>query len=230
MIVADFFKAMAQFGDPRFRRVLWRAIALTIALLYGTFIAFTLLLGWLLPDSWNLPFGWEISTAFVSIGAVIAMIMLSFFLMFPVASVFVGIYLDEVAEAVEAQHYPHLPPVTPLPFMDALADSLRFLALFVAANLLALGVYFLSTIFAPFVFWAVNGFLLGREYFQLTAARRLGVEGARNLARANFGTIWLAGILMAIPLSIPLVNLIVPILGAATFTHLFHRLSPLSRG
>ena len=31
--------------------------------------------------------------------------------------------------------------------------------------------------------------------------------------------------LMALPLSIPLVNLVIPILGAATFTHLFHRLN-----
>ena len=30
---------------------------------------------------------------------------------------------------------------------------------------------------------------------------------------------------MAIPLTIPVVNLVVPILGAATFTHLFHRLA-----
>ena len=29
---------------------------------------------------------------------------------------------------------------------------------------------------------------------------------------------------MVVPLTIPLVNLLVPILGAATFTHLFHRL------
>ena len=29
---------------------------------------------------------------------------------------------------------------------------------------------------------------------------------------------------MAAPLSIPLVNLLMPVLGAATFTHLFHRL------
>jgi uncharacterized protein involved in cysteine biosynthesis len=29
---------------------------------------------------------------------------------------------------------------------------------------------------------------------------------------------------MALPLSIPLVNLLVPIMGAAVFTHLLHRL------
>jgi uncharacterized protein involved in cysteine biosynthesis len=30
---------------------------------------------------------------------------------------------------------------------------------------------------------------------------------------------------MAVPLSIPLVNLIVPVLGAAVFTHTYHRLA-----
>jgi uncharacterized protein involved in cysteine biosynthesis len=39
------------------------------------------------------------------------------------------------------------------------------------------------------------------------------------------GKVWLAGILMAAPLSIPLVNLVIPVLGVATFTHLFHRLA-----
>ena len=29
---------------------------------------------------------------------------------------------------------------------------------------------------------------------------------------------------MAAPLTVPILNLVVPVLGAATFTHLFHRL------
>lgn len=224
MILGDFFKAASQLGDRRFQRVFWRAIGLTFVLLYAAFILLSLALSWLVPDSWALPFGWEITTVFISIGAVFGAIGLSFFLMFPVASVFVGLYLDEVAEAVEALHYPHLPVIKRIPFIDALADSLRFLALVLAANLIALVVYMFATIFAPVVFLAVNGFLLGREYFQLTAARRIGVQAAREMGRANFGTIWLAGVLMAVPMAIPLVNLVVPILGAATFTHLFHRL------
>ena len=30
---------------------------------------------------------------------------------------------------------------------------------------------------------------------------------------------------MAVPLTVPLVNLLVPILGAATFTHIYHALT-----
>jgi uncharacterized protein involved in cysteine biosynthesis len=44
------------------------------------------------------------------------------------------------------------------------------------------------------------------------------------MLRANRGQVWLAGCLMAIPLFVPILNLVVPTLGAATFTHLYHRL------
>jgi uncharacterized protein involved in cysteine biosynthesis len=37
--------------------------------------------------------------------------------------------------------------------------------------------------------------------------------------------VWLAGALMAAPLSIPLLGLVIPVLGVATFTHMHHRLT-----
>ena len=57
------------------------------------------------------------------------------------------------------------------------------------------------------------------------ALRREGPEGARTLRRRHAIRIWLTGCLMALPLAIPVVNLLVPTLGAATFTHLYHRLA-----
>jgi uncharacterized protein involved in cysteine biosynthesis len=95
----------------------------------------------------------------------------------------------------------------------------------IAANLAAIIAYVLFPPAAPFIVLAMNGYLLGREYFQLVAVRRLGKSGAKA-ARSRYGMqIWLAGILMAVPLTVPVVNLLIPILGAATFTHLFHRLT-----
>jgi uncharacterized protein involved in cysteine biosynthesis len=81
----------------------------------------------------------------------------------------------------------------------------------------------------PLVFWGVNGFLLGREYFTLVAQRRLSPEDAKAMRRRNRWRIWLAGTLMAAPLSLPLVNLVIPVLGVATFTHLFHQLAVKGR-
>jgi uncharacterized protein involved in cysteine biosynthesis len=44
------------------------------------------------------------------------------------------------------------------------------------------------------------------------------------MRKRHWLAVWWAGSLMAVPLSIPLVNLLIPVLGAATFTHMFHRL------
>jgi CysZ protein len=143
----------------------------------------------------------------------------------PVASVFTGLFLEQVVEAVESKYYPNLAPAQPFLVAEILLDSLAFLGLLILVNLLALIVYLLSTLAAPLVFWAVNGLLLGREYFQMVAMRRLGRKGAKALRARNRGQIWLVGALMAVPLTIPVVNLVVPILGIATFTHLFHRLN-----
>lgn len=229
MIFADFARALAQSVDPRFLRVLLKALALTVALLVGIWFG----AGWLvslLPDwSFTLPWLGEISLGAPLAGLGLAAVVLaSAFLMFPVAAVFIGIFLDEIVEAVEARHYPHLPPVRPLSIMETLADALGFFALMLVANLVGLVFYLFSGPLAPFVFWLVNGFLLGREYFQMIALRRLTPEQAKALRRRNLIPIWTAGVLMAIPLSVPVLNLVIPILGVATFTHLFHRLERAS--
>jgi len=154
----------------------------------------------------------------------IAMFLLSAFLMFPVASLVIGFFVEDIADAVEAKHYPNLPPAESLPFTEIMIDATKFLGIMVLANLLALIIYFASTLLAPVIFWIVNGFLLGREYFQLVAARRIGMAAANKLRKKHFMEIWIAGIFMAIPLSIPVVNLVVPLLGVAVFTHQFHRI------
>ena len=140
-------------------------------------------------------------------------------------SVFISsFFLENVANAVEHRYYPNLPPALKSTFADSLKDSINFLGIVIVANLFALILYIFFFVFSPVIFWAVNGYLLGHEYFQMAAARRIGHKAAKSLRRKYAGRIWLAGILMAAPLSLPFVNLLVPILGAATFTHLFHQL------
>jgi uncharacterized protein involved in cysteine biosynthesis len=126
---------------------------------------------------------------------------------------------------VEARYYPGLPPVAGLGLGQQAADALRFFGLVVAANLLALVVYLAAAPLAPFAFWLVNGFLLGREYFQLVAMRRLERPAAAALARRHFWRIWMLGTAMVVPMSVPLLNLVVPILGVAVFTHQYHRMA-----
>jgi CysZ protein len=226
VILSSFLAALGQLGDARFLRVTVVGIALAIALLLGFALATAWFLEQALPDSVVLPWVGPVDWigAALGWGTALLIMVLSVFLMVPVASAFSGLFLDSVADAVEVRHYPDLPPVRPAGLWDSLVGSINFLGVLVAVNILALALWPLAGPFVPVLFWGVNGYLLGREYFELAAARRLGRPAARALRKANAGTVWMAGILMAAPLSLPVANLVIPVLGAATFTHLFHKL------
>ena len=228
MILTAFFKAVGQIGDPRFRRVLGLGVVLTIALLFGTYAGFLWLIEYFVGPEATLPLIGEVQWVddLLRWGSLLVMMILSIFLMVPVASLITSMFLEDVAQAVEYRHYPHLPPVPRVPFYDGLRDTVNFLGVLIVANLLAFVLYAFFPFASVFIFWAMNGFLLGREYFTLAAMRRVGRVRARELRKEHSGTIWIAGILMAVPLSVPLINLVIPILGAATFTHLFHALVP----
>jgi len=226
MIFTAFAKAVAQLPDPNFRRVLLLGVGLTIALLIGVYAGVLALIDWVTEGGVTLPIVGEVQWLgdLLSIGSFFMMIVLSIFLMIPVASLITSLFLDDIAHAVEQKHYAHLPPVPRIPFWDGVKDTVNFLGVLISANLVAIIAYVMLPFLAIPIFYAVNGYLLGREYFQLAATRRIGRENARRLRESHSGTVWVAGCFMALPLSLPFVNLLVPILGAATFTHLYHRL------
>jgi uncharacterized protein involved in cysteine biosynthesis len=226
-LIPDIFRSLTQMSDPRFLRVLLWAVGLTLGALALVFWAVVGGLGWLLPDTVTLPWIGEVGFLdnLLSWAAIGLMLALSVVLMVPTAAAVVGFFLDNVADAVEARHYPGLPPVKEQPLATQAADSVRFLALVLAVNAAALIVYLTVAPLAPFIFWIVNGFLLGREYFQLVAIRRLPPEQVKALRSRHGARIWLAGTAMAIPMSVPILNLFIPILGVAVFTHQFHRIA-----
>ncbi|WP_179378845.1 EI24 domain-containing protein [Jannaschia marina] len=226
-MIDDALKALNQLGDPRFRGVLLRGVGLSLALLIG----FSALIIWgataLVGPSVTLPFVGEVTWLDNAAGwaAVPFTLIASVFLMVPVASAFTGLFLDRIVDAVEDRHYPGLPPARRQGLVEMLSESAGFLGLVVLVNLLALVAYLLLAPFALFIFWGVNGFLLGREYAQMVALRRMDRAAAQAFRARHRGAIWAMGVLMAIPLSVPLLNLLVPVLGTASFAHLFHRLN-----
>jgi CysZ protein len=231
VIVAAFLKALGQLGDRRFRRVVALGVLLALALLCAVYALFLQLVWWLSPDQIDLPVIGPITGLDTLLGwtSVLFMIGLSIFLMVPVASAFTGIFPEDVADAVEDRHYPALPPPVPLTFAQNLRQSVNFLGLVIAVNAGALFVYPFLGPGIPLAFWAVNGFLLGREYFSLVALRRLPPSEVKSMLRRNRWTLWAAGTLMAAPLSVPFLNLVIPVLGVATFTHIYHQRASAGR-
>lgn len=227
MILTDFVRALAQMVDPRFRRVLWLGIGLSAGLLVALYAGLLALVGAFAPEHVTLPLIGEVAWIDDALGwgSLVLMLGLSVVLMLPVASMMSGFFLEEVADAVEAKHYPGLPPARAIPIADQIRDTFAFLAVLVLVNIAAFAASLAFPPAAPFLFYGVNGWLLGREYFQVAAMRREGRAGARVMRKRHPLRIWGAGCLMALPLTVPVVNLLVPVLGAATFTHLYHRLA-----
>nr|WP_268821735.1 EI24 domain-containing protein [Octadecabacter dasysiphoniae] len=225
--MTDFFKALGQMDDRAFRRVLFLGLGLTIALLVGLYAGWLALVDYIDDGPLTLPFVGEVTWigSLLNWGGLGVIIVMSIFLMIPVASAITSFFLEDVADAVEAKHYPTLMPAPKVPFVEALSDTVMFFGVLIGANIAALFAYAFLPFLAVPIFFALNGYLLGREYFTIAAMRREGRVGAKAMRRKHSGEIWVAGVLMALPLTIPIMNLFIPILGAATFTHLYHRLA-----
>ena len=104
------------------------------------------------------------------------------FLAAPVSSLVASFFLDEIAAHVEREIDPSGPPGRPAPALEAALFALRFAGLSVLVNLIALVLLFVPGL--GVVAWiGANGYLLGREYFELAAMRFRSAAEARAMRR-----------------------------------------------
>jgi uncharacterized protein involved in cysteine biosynthesis len=95
----------------------------------------------------------------------------------------------------------------------------RFVLVALLLNLVALPFYFLPGANLP-IYLGLNGYLLGREYFELVAGQRLRLREVAQLRRQQRGRLWLAGVAIAAMLIVPVFNLVAPVVAIAFMVHL----------
>lgn len=226
-------KALAQLFTPALRAVLLKAVGLALVLIAVIGIVLHRLIAalaetgatWAEQTSGFAPHAaWSLLASVLSIMAALGIITGSVFLM-PAVSSFVGsFFVDETAEAVEREYYPAEPAGRALSLLSALGEGIKI-------GLLALLVYLCAL---PFMLWAglgvmvlflANSYLLGRMYFELAAMRfRVPME-TKMMRRANAGYLFLAGMVIAVFVSIPVLNLATPIFAMAFMVHIHKQLS-----
>jgi uncharacterized protein involved in cysteine biosynthesis len=212
-MIHAFAKALGQLGDPAFRRPIGWSLALSALV----FAALWLIVWLVLTHTAISELRWIDTTVDVLGG--LAAVALAFVLFPGVVAAILSLFADRIIGAVEARHYPHLPPPRDQPLSEQIATALRFLAMVVALNLAVLPLYLVPVVNA-LVFYGLNGYLLGREYFEMVAPRRLEKEPRRMLWRRRRLGFVLAGVVFAFLSTLPLVNLLAPVLAAATMTHM----------
>ena len=216
----DFFKTIGQLDDPRFLRVIAKSVVISLLFFALLWIA----IGYGLAQIDFFQLAW-LDRVVDFLGGLLVVVLT--IILFPgIAIMTVGFFLEDVCAAVESRHYPHLPAPRRQSIAEVLATSARLGLTVVAINLLLLPLYLLLLFIPPaniVLFYAVNGHLLGREYFELIALRRMTPTEAHRLRRTRRGTVWLVGAAIAFLFTVPMIGLIVPGLGAAFMLHTFQR-------
>lgn len=210
------FRTFRQIADPAFRRLLWRGAWVAMAAM----VALWAIAGLVAAKTTFFETVWL--EGLFDIGGFVAIFVLTFLLFPGFVTLGLGFFLEDACEAIEAKDYPRLPPARRQGFAEIFLTTAMFTGLLVFLNLLALPVYFLPVV-GPFLFFAVTGFLLGREYADLVTARRLKPEAAKAFRKTHGWSIFAAGMTIAVLSTIPGINLIAPVLGTTLMLHLFER-------
>lgn len=214
---SDALRALRQTFSAPFRRVLWLSLAVTVLVL----ALFGAGLQWALAAMPQFGTYW-LDVTLEWIARFFALIVLVP-LVHPVVSLVAGFFLERIAGEVEARDYPADAPGRDQPFLQSLLVAFRFTLVLIAVNLIALPFYLVPG-FNLALFWVVNGYLLGREYFELVALRHLTTSEVEVLRRRHRGRIFLAGVLVAAFATVPLVNLAAPLFATAFMVHTTKRI------
>jgi CysZ protein len=226
-------KALTQMFSPPFRRVLLKAMGLALVLVTLIGIALHRVLSFLATSggAWaEAALGPQAHTPaailvwVLAFAAGIGIVTGALFLM-PAVTAFAGtFFVDEIAERVEREHYPAEPPGRALPFWRAIAEGLKTAAVAVLVYLCALP-FLLFAGLGVFVLFFAAAYLLSREYFLLAAMRFQPPDEAKALRRAHRARVFLAGLLIALFVSVPILNLATPLFAMALMVHVHKRVA-----
>lgn len=222
-MIRAFELAVQQLGDPKLRVIVWQSLALSLVLQIGLGV----LAWWALQSFATFQWSWVNDTIRWLGGGAVAVLAL---MLFPASfGIVISIFMERIADIVEAKHYPHLGPARGIPMWTGIWSGIMFLFALLAINLVMLPFYIVALFVAGLgavLFYGVNGWLAGREYYEQVALRRRDPAEVRAWRKANAGTLWLTGAAIVFLGTIPILNLIVPVLGVAAMVHIAQTLKP----
>ncbi len=205
--------AFGQLSDPRIKKL----IGLSVGIAFAVF-ALLMAGGWFLVVWLTNLSGWWADAAHIL--GILAVVTLAWFTFPIVTATTAAFFADQVIDAVMAKHYPDRPLPYRVSIAEMVFDGLKLAAIALVANVLTLPLLFFPPVYA-LVAYGVNGYLLGREYFEMPAFRRLPRAEAKACFQHYRGRFTLAGVGIAFLATIPVINLVAPILGIAFMVHIF---------
>ena len=222
-MIRAFELAVHQLGDPKLRGIIWWSLLVSLLLQMGIAV----LAWWALRSFAHFEWKWiNEGIVWLGSGAVVVLALM----LFPASfGIVISIFMEKIADIVEAENYPELGRARGIPIWTGIWTGIVFLLAVVALNLVMLPFYIVAIFVAGLgavLFYAVNGWLTGRVYYEQVALRRRSPAEVKAWRRANSGVLWLTGIVIVFLGTIPILNLIVPVLGVAAMVHVAQTLKP----
>ena len=197
--------------DVIFGRLTWLALAnLVVAATLTVLLARAGLvyLVPLIPDSE----GWlGYLTMAGSLAASVAVVVLAIALSPAISMIVGGVLFDFAAARVEKKI--GAPPARNVPLTEGVWNGVRIALPALILNLIAIPFYFIPGVNA-LVFYGLNGFLMGREYATITAARHMSYAEAVALRKRHGGAVFLVGLACSV------IPFVAPLVGASAMTRL----------
>lgn len=222
-------RTMEQISHPTFRHVFFLGTLAALVVLWITLFGLWELwpagtfTGWDWLDDilmeWELMAKWAVYAPIAVLG--------TYFLFPPLAIAAMGLMLDKVIDAVEEEYYPDRPAIRRVSVGETVLTALKLGAVVLLVNLLAMPLYILfffmsGGILSLGLYLLINGYLMGREYFEMVAIRFMSHRECRSLRASRHSKAVLGGMVIAGLFLIPFANLAAPVFGAALMTHLVH--------
>jgi CysZ protein len=163
-----------------------------------------------------------IDTAIDYLGGIGATIIAWF--LFPLLTpIIASLFCDITAKKIEQKDYAgKLQPIKQsitANLISAILFTLKSLFL----NILCLPFYFIPLL-NIFIYYLLNSYLLGREFFEIAANRYIEPSAVNSLRRKNRFAVMSAGLMITFATNLPMINLVAPIIAIVLMMHLFARL------
>ncbi len=110
-------------------------------------------------------------------------------------------------------------------FLQNMAEDARFMGVAILLNILVLPLYFVPIV-NIFIYYLLNGYLLGREFFTNVAGWHLGKKPARLLFKEYKLSVFGGGVLLAFIATVPGVSFFAPFIAIVMMVHFFHKINP----
>ena len=234
MIIEAARAAAGHLFSPSFRIVFLKTLGLSLLALAAlwfalrqAFVYFALPFFDSFLPAWAGTGGWFdlVATIMAGLGLAAGLALL----IAPVTAIIASIFLDDVAELVERQEYPADPPGRAVPTLTGIVLAVKFFFVVVLGNILAMLLLLVPGVNIA-AFFIVNGYLIGREFFEFAAMRFRPEAEAKAMRRRNAGTVFLAGLVIAAFMAVPLLNLLSPLFACALMVHLHKSVEAAERG